>query len=102
MVATKPKRAHKSYINDQTAEDVEQTVRFSIKTGLTGFGLMARRSDSDSDTYYYTYVETGETLKIMKMVDGTAYELLDTEIDIGSGRGPSMAVRSGSMTKVTS
>ena len=50
-----------------------------------GFGLIARRSDSDSDTFYYVTVTAGsggsDTLRICKSVDGTETVLLDTQVN---------------------
>ncbi len=66
-----------AYINNKTAEDVDQTVqlRFSNPTGAKG-GLIARRSDSDPDTYFMARTGQavggdGDDVYLYKVVDGT-------------------------------
>jgi len=57
--------------------DVEQLVRFSVNSNKPEAGLIARRQDSDNDTFYG--VEVGTTrfddLEIFKLVDGNYVRL---------------------------
>ena len=40
------------YINTTNAEDVDAVVTFRVTNNAIGFGFLARRSDTDSDSFY--------------------------------------------------
>ncbi len=65
-----------AYINTTNAENVDQTVNFRISSNALGFGLVARRADSNPDTYYYAHVKSSnDYLSIYRLVDGIEMEL---------------------------
>ncbi len=65
-------------LNDSTAVNVDshQEVTLRGTSGTTGMqgGLIARRSDSDSDSYYmvtlHSHYNTGQELRLIRVVDG--------------------------------
>ncbi len=80
-----------AYINNQNAEDVDQVAQIHITAG-TGLkaGLIARRSDSDSDTYFIArtgqdYGGDGGSVRIYKIVDGTQTQLGYISDDLAGG-----------------
>ena len=65
-----------AYINSAQAENVDQTTTFNISANAMRFGMMARRDDADSDTYYYSQVVSRKSrISIYKVVDGSSTQL---------------------------
>lgn len=66
-----------AYIDGKSAVSSDQSAQFRASSNVAGFGFMARRSDLDSDTYYYAVAVPGapDNLRIKKMVDGVPSNL---------------------------
>ena len=65
-----------AYINTNNAEDVDASVTFSINSNAMSFGMVSRRSDADSDTYYYSKVDSNKGgVSIYKVVNGVDTKL---------------------------
>ncbi len=73
------------------AENVDQTVLFRIGADGMGFGLVARRANISSDTYYLARVirggAAGDALRIYKVVGGVETELANTGLLYNPGGG---------------
>ncbi len=71
-----------AYVNTLNAEDVEASVTFNISSNGMSFGMLARRADTDSDTYYCTSIRSRfDGVSIFKCVDGKGTRLA------GGGKG---------------
>lgn len=76
--ATNPGTNVLSYINTANAENIEQIASFTLSLNTAAFGLFSRRTDANSDTYYYARVyhsNDSSTLRIYKTVDGVETSL---------------------------
>ncbi|HZN37075.1 MAG TPA: G8 domain-containing protein [Pirellulaceae bacterium] len=73
------------YLNNASAQDADISVK--IKSNGSGIvtGVVARRSDSDPDTYFLLAFDSGD-LNIYAVVDGAKY-LLDRDDYINTGSG---------------
>lgn len=73
------------YINTVTAQDVDQTVLMNVNNNSVRVGMLARRADADSDTFYAFETSTAAAYaQVFKYVDGVRTNLGAVPIIVAS------------------